>query len=142
MNPNRTRIALLFIIIMMMVSVSCEKERTSAELIKSLKGEWKVTGEDQYSETTYWVTIYVLDQDSSRISISNFYQCDDKVKANVAGQQINLDEDQDINAGITSYKIISGSGTITDDYQNIDWRYKVDDGSGEAYIVTAVYTKK
>ena len=133
----------LLLIIIMMLGVSCEQERTSAELIKSLEGRWLVEEDDPiYSKTKYYVNISISSQDSSVIFISNFYQCDDEVEANVEGRQINLVSDQTITVNTISYTVVSGSGTITDDYRNIDWRYKVDDGSGEVYTVTAVYTKK
>lgn len=142
MNPNSTRIGLLLIIIMMMISVSCEKERTSAKLIKSLKGEWDVSESGPYGNTTYDVNISISAQDSSRIFIYNFYDLGDEVTANVEGHQINLVEEQKVSFHTTSYIIVSGSGTITDDYRNIDWRYQVDDGSGDVEDVTATYTKQ
>ena len=125
------------------VSISCENERTSAELINSLEGRWFVEEEDPiFDKTTYYVSISISSEDSSRIIISNFYQCDGEVKGSVVGQQINLDKKQEIYAGGSPYKIISGSGTITDDYKYIDWQYQVDEGTGNPYDVTARYEKE
>ena len=74
------------------------------------------------------------------LRISNFYQLgydSEEVIGDISGNRIELRPDQHV----AGYTIISGTGTITDDYQNIDWQYKVDDGSGDEDNASAVYTK-
>ncbi|MCF8335131.1 MAG: hypothetical protein K9H65_00885 [Bacteroidales bacterium] len=142
-NCWRVGFLLFVVVIVGSVSVSCEGERTPAELIEALEGDWKVEeNSSRYPESTYYVTISISGQDSSRIYISNFYELEGEVAANVEGQNINLIEDQDIIMNITTYTILSGRGRITDDYRQIDWSYQVDDGSGEIDEVEAVYTKQ
>lgn len=130
------------LVIMMMGSISCENERTPRDLLQSLEGEWDVQeNSEQYGRTTYDVTIFILNQYSSKIYISGFYHLPDEVVANVEGHQINL-ENQSITYNTTSYEIVSGSGRVSDSYKYIKWNYKIDDGSGEIDEVTATYTKK
>jgi hypothetical protein len=126
-----------------MVGVACEQERTDTYLIESLEGRWLVKEDDsQYDESTYHVNISISSEDSSKIYISNFYMSDEGVRATVKGQRIIIDPNDQKITNITTYTIKSGSGTITDDYRNIDWRYEVDDGTGTSYEVTAIYEKE
>jgi len=142
-RKTATGIVYSLLLILVMVSVACEQERTDTELIKSLEGSWQVREKDpQYGKTTYYVTISISNQDSSKIFISNFYESNDEVSATVEGQRIIIDPNNQKITNITTYIIKSGSGTITDDYRNIDWRYQVDDGSGTSYEVTAIYEKQ
>ncbi|MGM0529920.1 MAG: hypothetical protein ACQER7_01050 [Bacteroidota bacterium] len=143
MNWNSARIGLLLLVLMMTGSISCENERTSPKLLDFLEGEWQVDeNSDLHGKKAYPVTISLLGQDSSRIFISNFYQLDGEVEANLDDQEISLVEDQEVNMINTSYTIVSGSGRVSDNYKYIKWDYKVENGSGEVDDVTATYTKE
>lgn len=136
-------IVFILLFILVMVGVACEQERTDTYLIESLEGRWLVKEDDsQYDESTYHVNISISSEDSSKIYISNFYMSDEGVRATVKGQRIIIDPNDQKITNITTYTIKSGSGTITDDYRNIDWRYEVDDGTGTSYEVTAIYEKE
>lgn len=122
---------------------ACENEFTDVvSMAEALEGEWKVEeASELLGESSYRVDINIYSDDSSSVSISNFYQLgydSEDVIGDISGNRIELRPNQQV----AGYEIISGSGTITDDYQNIDWQYKVDDGSGEIDNVTAVYTKE
>lgn len=143
-RKTATGIVFTLLFILVMVGVACEQERTDTELIESLEGRWLVKEDDsQYGESTYFVNISISSRDSSKIFISNFYDLGDEISANVEGQRINLDpNDQEITSNTITYTIVSGSGTITDDYRYIDWRYQVDEGTGTPYEVAASYEKQ
>jgi hypothetical protein len=140
-RKTTTGIVFTMLFILVMVSVACEQERTQTELIESLEGRWVVEEDSQYGKTTYDVYISISSSDSSHIYIADFYELNDEVEAEVNGYRLDLLPNQTITMGTTSYTIVSGSGTVSDDYRNIQWQYKVDDGSGEIDDVSAVYTK-
>ncbi len=124
----------------------CEKNPVNPEDIELLKGRWSVEEESEHFKSqqyTYEVTISISPQDSSRIIISNFYQLGTNAEAigEVQGNRIQLLENQTISGYGESYAVISGDGTITDDFQNINWSYSIDDGSGNPDNATAIYTK-
>lgn len=124
----------------------CEKNPVNPEDIELLKGRWSVEEESEYFKSQqyiYEVTISISPQDFSRIIISNFYQLGTNAEAigEVQGNRIQLLENQTISGYGESYAVISGDGTITDDFQNINWSYSVDDGSGNPDNATAIYTK-
>jgi hypothetical protein len=129
------------------VLAGCEKGRNYPADIELLEGTWKVDEQSQSfknSNAVYSVNIRIAPEDSSRIIISNFYQLGSTAEAigKVEDSRIILLSDQNISYAGVAYTIISGSGTISDDYRNIDWQYKVDDGSGDVDNVTAIYTKQ
>ncbi|MGM0498323.1 MAG: hypothetical protein ACQESJ_10425 [Bacteroidota bacterium] len=121
---------------------ACEDELTDdVGIAEAIEGQWVVEetsvllGEDRYG-----VYIDIFPDDSSSVRISNFYSIgyDYDVIGDISDSRIELRPNQQVGG----YEIISGTGRITDDYQNIDWDYKVDDGSGDIDNVTAVYTKE
>jgi len=126
---------------------ACEEELTgNVDIAEALEGEWKAEEKSEIlGASGYPVYIDIYSNDSSSVSISNFYNLgfdSDPVIGDISGNRIVLRSDQVVNYYGTSYTVKRGTGTITDDYKNIDWEYKVDDGSGEIDNVTAVYTKK
>ena len=125
---------------------SCEETRTTPGDVESLEGEWKVeeTSENfKSAQATYQVYISPSQEDSTQIIISNFYHLgiDTEVIGAVNGNRIELLSNQTVTTLGVSYTVVSGTGIISDDYQNIDWQYVIDDGSGQTDNVTAIYTK-
>jgi hypothetical protein len=86
---------------------------------------------------TYYVEIDPHPNDSSKVIISNFFNINDDAEAIISGTKITLTI-QTLQGGFT----VNGSGVISKNYTQIDWLYYVDDGSGQDYKVTAVYTKE
>jgi hypothetical protein len=130
----------------MVILISCEQTNTPAEVIEALEGRWKVEENSQFYKSTtgvYYVTISTSQENSSRVFLSNFYDLgqDKSVSAVVNDYRIDLDPEQEITALNSTYVILSGTGTIADDYQSIQWSYEVDDGSGQVDHATAVFTK-
>ena len=76
--------------------------------------------------------------DSTKVLIDNFYELgyDVSAVATVSGRNLYIST-QTVGDGDT----ILGSGTISANYNEINWNYSVEDGSGEVDNVTATYTK-
>lgn len=125
----------------------CENALTdSVTTAEAIEGEWRVEENSEfYSGTSsYQVYIGIAPNDSSKVVISNFYQLgyDAEVTGNISGNRIELDPNQLIDlSGVSSYVIKQGGGTVSDDYQRIEWQYQVDDGSGVIDNADAIYTK-
>lgn len=121
---------------------ACEDELTDdVGIAEAIEGQWVVEETSELlGEDRYGVYIDIFPDDSSSVRISNFYSIgyDYDVIGDISDSRIELRPNQQVGG----YEIISGTGRITDDYQNIDWDYKVDDGSGDIDNVTAVYTKE
>jgi len=76
--------------------------------------------------------------DSTKILIDNFYELGYTVSAVaiVSNRSLYINT-QTIGDGFT----IIGSGTISSNFNEIEWNYSVEDGSGAVDNVTATYTK-
>jgi hypothetical protein len=139
--------AFIWVIMAVLFFVSCEEELTGdVGTAEALEGNWTVNENSEFAgNTSYQVYIDIYSDDSSSVLISNFYQLgyeSGEVIGDISGNRIELRPSQDINYQGITYTVESGTGTISDDYQSIDWQYKVDDGSGTPDNVTAVYSKR
>jgi len=137
----------IWLIVIVFFLSACEEELTGdVDIAGAIEGQWNVEEDSEVEGTSsYPVYIDLYSDDSSSVSISNFYQLgydSDPVIGDISGNRIELRTNQVINSFGVSYTVKSGTGTITDDYKNIDWQYRVDDGSGVIDNVTAIYTKK
>jgi hypothetical protein len=147
MNKTFNQIRPFILIIMVaLFFASCEEELTGdVSTAEALEGIWSVNeNSDFVGNTSYQVNIDIYSDDSSSVLISNFYQLSyesGEVIGDISGNRIELRPNQVIDYEGVTYTVVSGTGTISDDYQNIDWQYEVDDGSGTIDNVTAVYSK-
>jgi len=137
----------LFAVMSMLIFYACEEEQIGdIRTAKALPGEWRVNEESEnLGSSSYQVYMGIAAGDSSKVIISNFYQLgyDTEVIGFISGNRIELKNNQEVSlSGISSYNIKSGSGTVSSDYQNIDWQYIIDDGSGKIDNVSAIYSKK
>ena len=136
-----------WLIVIIFFLSACENELTGdVDLAEAIEGQWNVEEDSEVMGTSgYSVYIGIYSDDSSSVSISNFYQLSydsDPVIGDISDNRIELRPNQVINSLGVSYTVKSGTGTITNDYKNIDWEYNVDDGSGVIDNATAIYTKK
>ena len=137
---------IVFLLIIFLIPTGCERITDVPADVELLEGEWNVDEQSQNfkaANASYRVYISISPQDSSRLQIFNFYHLgnDTEVLAKTDGNRLELLSNQSVSTSGVTYTIVSGTGIITDDYRNIDWEYKVDDGSGEIDNATAVYTK-
>ncbi len=138
--------AFIWIILSVLLFASCEEELTGdVGTAEAIEGRWNVAENSEITgEANYQVYIGIYADDSSSVIISNFYQLgydNGEVIGDISGNRIELRQNQEIGYSSSTYTIVSGTGTISDDYQNIDWQYEVDDGSGTVDNVTAIYSK-
>ena len=107
-----------------------------------IEGQWQCDENSQLYKSTediYWVYIDPDPYDSTRVIISNFYNLGDDIDVYVKVNDNSLSiSNQTTKDG---YKVLSGSGSISSNYKQINWNYRIDDGSGEIDNVTATYTK-
>lgn len=147
MNKTFSRITpIIWMIVGVLMFVSCEEELTGdVNTAEALEGEWVVDeNSDVAGNTSYRAYIDIYSDDSSSVLISNFYQLGydtGEVIGDISGNRIELRPNQEIDYYGSTYTVVNGTGTISDDYQSIDWQYDIDDGSGTVDNVTAVYTK-
>ena len=107
---------------------------------EKVSGLWLCNESEGYLKSvleTYYVEIDPHPYDSSKVIISNFFNVDDDAEAGISKTTLTL-ASQTLEGGFT----VHGSGVISKNYTQIDWVYFVNDGSGENYKVTAVYTKE
>jgi hypothetical protein len=122
---------------------SCEDLLTDPDggnMRERLVDTWKVDETEsprKSSKDIYWVEISKHPYDSNRVIIYNFYNVDADAEAVVNGYTLSLPA-QTLEGGYE----VSGSGQIQGSRANeIIWTYTVDDGSGVAASVSAVYTR-
>jgi hypothetical protein len=121
---------------------SCETIDTltgGAATVAKLEGEWTCDEQSEiYKATaeTYAVTLSADADNASGLIIDNFYGLNSAAKATVSGMSISIPQ-QDLEGGFS----VSGSGTISSNFEKINLTYTVDDGSSKLDHVTAVYTK-
>ena len=123
---------------------SCEDLLTdpdSGNMRDRLMDTWRVSettaARKSVMDDVYWVEISKHPSDSNRVVIYNFYNVDADAEAVVNGNSLTLPL-QLLEGGYE----VSGSGQIQGSKANeIIWSYTVDDGSGVAEAVNAVYTR-
>jgi len=126
-----------------MVSVqSCElaNELTgTAATIAKLEGEWNCDEQSELYKATSEVYLVYISPDADNdagVIVDNFYGLQTDARVNIAGMSLII-PNQTLEGGFT----VSGSGTISANFKQIDLTYTVDDGSGVVDHCTAVYTK-
>jgi len=102
---------------------------------------WKVTEESsplKSGQGAYWVEIEKHPDNPNMVLIYFFHGLGDDVyaEASLSGSTLTLDS-QVLQGGWT----IQGSGEIQKSWNEINWTYTADDGSGVIEQVTAVYTR-
>jgi hypothetical protein len=108
----------------------------------SIEGNWLVREtHSEYGETAYDVDIEIDAVDSTRIRIYNFLGLDNSLNTNLhAVARLN-----GLSITIPFQRIqeheVSGSGSISADYQTINMSYSHNDGVGDA-TATAVYERR
>lgn len=146
MNKNRRRYSLILLVMAISIfATGCEdifNDIVNGDSREKLAGSWLCDESEGYLKSvaeTYIVEIYLHPDDSSKVLIFNFLNLDPDIsaEANLSGNRLILPV-QILEGGFT----VSGSGLISKNSTQIDWEYSVDDGSGEDFDVTAVYTKK
>jgi hypothetical protein len=132
-----------FIFLAVSLLSSCEDESPDNDsVIEKIEGQWKVEETNTLKSTdgadTYYVYIAPHRTDTTKVVITKFYNLGTTAEAvaNVNGRTLTLPR-QSLPGGFT---ILSGTGNISSNYRQITWSYAIDDGSGIADNVTAVYT--
>jgi hypothetical protein len=130
-------------ILILMLAPSCEElgNMGTENIRDNIEGQWQCDETSEYYKSTaqiYEVYIYPHPDDSTLVFIENFYGLtnDVSVIAKVSSRNLFINT-QTVGEGFT----ITGSGTISSNFNNINWSYSVDDGSGKIDNVTATYTK-
>jgi hypothetical protein len=136
------RLILLAFIIPLLFTNSCETIDTltgAAATVAKLEGEWTCDEQSEIFKATaevYTVTLSADADNNAGVIIDNFYGLNASAKANVTGMSLII-PNQNVEGGFS----VSGSGTISSNFEKINLSYTVDDGSGTVDHVTAVYTK-
>jgi len=126
----------------LLLNYSCETidELTgSSATVAKIEGEWTCDEQSEVFKATaeiYVVTISADADNESGVIIDNFYGLNASARANVSGISLII-PNQDVEGGFS----VSGSGTISSNFETINLTYNVDDGSGTIDHATAVYTK-
>jgi len=125
---------------------SCEVMNESTLPVDSIEGSWLVKEESSYfkSTTTTTYRVYIsLAADSTTFFIDNFYQIGwgSSAIGYIDGDRLVLEPDQEVAAGFGSFIIKEGSGRFTNNFEQIQWSYSIDDGSGVFDEVTAIYSR-
>lgn len=140
---SATKVCILMLFSTLVIIQSCEiaDELTGgAATVAKIEGEWTCDEQSEIYKATaevYSVTLSPDADNSSGVIIDNFYGLQASAKASVSGMSLII-SDQTIEGGFS----VSGSGTISSNYREINLNYTVDDGSGVVDHVTAVYTKQ
>jgi hypothetical protein len=136
------KLFLLAFLVPLLFTYSCETIDTltgGAATVAKLEGEWTCDEQSEIFKATaevYTVTLSKDADNASGVIIDNFYGLNASAKANVSGMSLII-SNQNVEGGFS----VSGSGTISSDFEKINLTYTVDDGSGTVDHVTAVYTK-
>ena len=114
---------------------------TDTDIREKIEGQWRCDETSEYYKSTaeiFSVYIYPHPDDSSKVLIDNFYELgyDVSVVAALSNRSLYINS-QTVEGGFT----VIGSGTISSNYNVIEWNYSVDDGSGMVDNVTATFTK-
>jgi len=133
-------VAALFMLVFTLSSCELVEELTgSAATVAKIEGEWTCDEQSEIFKATseiYTVTLSADADNPAAVIIDNFYGLNVPAVATVAGMSLII-SNQTIGDGFA----VSGSGTISSDFKEINLSYTVDDGSGTSDHCTAVYTK-
>jgi hypothetical protein len=131
----------LFVLIMIMSSCEVAEEILGGNvIITKLEGSWMCdedNGKRKSVMEIYEVEISADPNNENGILIYNIYGLGVGIyaKADVNGKTISINDD------VTGGFHILATGNISSDFENINWTFSVDDGSGVPENFTAVYTK-
>jgi hypothetical protein len=125
------------------IMLSCEEiENLATEDIREkIEGQWTCDETSEYFKSTAEIfTVYISPHpdDAALVLIDNMYGLgfDVPAVARISNRNLFINT-QNIGDGFT----ITGSGTISSNFNEINWNYSVDDGSGTIDNVTAVFTR-
>jgi hypothetical protein len=142
LQSNSRKLYYLLLLLPLFFTASCDKLNDltgGSATISKLEGEWTCNEQSEVFKATtevYTVTLSANADNPSGIIIDNFYGLQASAKATVANMSMII-SNQSVEGGFT----VSGSGTISSNFREINLKYTVDDGSGVVDHVTAVYTK-
>lgn len=146
-NINTNKVLLLMAGMLLMVTNSCElaDDLAGNATISKIEGDWNCEEDSEYfkkstetTKSTYTVYISPDADNDNGILIDGFYNLGDVgVKAEVYGKTITIPK-QTVEGG---YEILSGTGLISGNYNEITWEYHVNIGGSAVDDVTAVYTR-
>lgn len=129
---------LFYLLFMGFLLVQCEPDSLfPATTISKITGTWHCSENSQIFNSPKYDVNITKGVASDAMEISNFYGLGfaKSVQATVDAKDILIPE-QTVDGNI-----ISGGGTISGDYQEINLDYSVDDQSGQVDHVTAVLTR-
>jgi len=123
---------------------SCDlaKDLIGNESVAKLEGEWSCEENSDYfkksATSVYSVYISADVENDNGILLDNFYNLGDLgVRAHVTGLVITIPS-QPMEGG---YQILTGSGSVSANYNQITFSYNINIGGDAVDTVTAVYTK-
>jgi hypothetical protein len=129
----------LFVFVMFFNSCNLADDVGGNATVAKIEGEWSCDEQSEYFKSTAETFSVYISEDpgnSSGVIIDNFYGINAGAKATIAGLSLIIS-----NQTLEGDFEVSGSGTISANYREINLTYTVDDGSGVIDHVTAVYTK-
>ncbi len=132
-----TAISRILVVCLAVIVASCEELTDSLSPRDNIVDTWKCQETDASNGTDSFFVEIVADNSSlSGIKIENFNHLGITISANVSGPTITIPA-QDV-SGFS----VSGSGTISSNYEKITMKYSVDDGGiGGKENYNAVLTK-
>jgi hypothetical protein len=125
---------LIISLFLLLTFSSCEKEEKT---YSSVTGSWRCEENNPVDGIrSYLVEIDSVKSETDLYLISNFYDADynEFVFARLSGNEFTIS-----NQVITSL-FVNGTGTVNEDYTQIDWEYEIDDGIQEISVF-ARYTR-
>ena len=147
MKTQMNKIAILIAGLLLMLTNSCElaDDLVGNATISKITGDWDCEEDSEIfkkstesNKSAYTVYISPDADNDNGILIDGFYNLGDVgVKATVNGNTITI-TNQTVEGG---YVILSGTGLISGNYNEINWEYRVNIGGSRIDNVTAVYTK-
>lgn len=144
MKANTNKVLILLAGLLLMLTNSCEltEDLLGNETISKITGDWDCaeTSENfkKSTQSTYSVYISPDADNENGILIDRFYNLGDVgVKAVVYGNTITISE-QVVQGG---YVILSGTGLISGNKNEITWEYSVRYAGSAIDDVTAIYTR-
>ncbi len=146
-NINTNKVLMLIAGLLLMMTNSCEiaDNLVGNATISKIEGDWNCTEDSEYfkkstasTKSTYSVNISPDADNDNGILIDGFYNLGDVgVKAQVSGNTITIPE-QVVEGG---YVILSGTGLISSNYNEINWEYRVNIGGSAIDDVSAIYSR-
>ncbi|MBN1950429.1 MAG: hypothetical protein JW801_04450 [Bacteroidales bacterium] len=129
---------LLLVGALFLLAAECEfTDNTGLSVAQRLEGKWHVEDTElKNADDWYDTDIYISELDSNSLVIENFHNLGGSMVANIAGMTLDV-PNQEVANGYT----IEGSATISFDYNQLVWTYRLDDGSGIWTNWSATYTK-